>query len=132
MNLSSYGEIVQMEWKRSAKIRAEIDLDVYQVMPNHFHGIVVIKGTSAVGCNVGANGRSPLQMKPKSLSSLLAGFKASATLRINKLRKKPGTPVWQRSYYERIIRDEGELNLIRDYIVDNPIKWHLDKENPDS
>jgi hypothetical protein len=54
------------------------------------------------------------------------------TTRINQLRDTPGVPVWQRNYYEHIIRDEESLNRIRQYITDNPIRWEFDPENPDA
>src|SRR4028118_1039178 len=80
MRLNQYGQIVAEEWGHSSAIRQEIELDVWVVMPNHFHGIVVIQSVGNRH-SVGANGRSPLQgvappMKPRSLSSLVAGFKS--------------------------------------------------------
>jgi REP element-mobilizing transposase RayT len=125
-HLNKYGRIVKEQWLLSSEMRSEIELDVFVIMPNHFHGIVIISNTNTVG----ANGRSPLQMKPKSLSSLMAGFKSSATSRINRWRNMPGFPVWQRSYYEHIIRSEDELNSIREYILNNPLHWQFDMENP--
>ena len=60
----------------------------------------------------------------------MAGFKSAATKRINELRNAPGTPVWQRNYYEHVIRDEYDLSRVRDYIVNNPAQWALDRDNP--
>jgi REP element-mobilizing transposase RayT len=60
---------------------------------------------------------------------LIAGFKAACTTRINHLRHTPGQPVWQRNYYDHIIRDEDELNNIRLYIQDNPRQWADDEHN---
>ena len=60
----------------------------------------------------------------------MRGFKSAATKQINELRGTPGKPVWQRNYFERVIRDEDELNRIREYIIYNPLKWADDKENP--
>ena len=60
----------------------------------------------------------------------MAGFKSVVTNRINSLRKKPPTPLWQRNYYEHIIRDEDDFNRIRQYIIDNPMKWDEDENNP--
>ena len=116
-HLNKYGRIVKEQWLLSSEVRSEIELDVFVIMPNHFHGIVIISNTNTVG----ANGRSPLQMKPRSLSSLMAGFKSSVTSRINHWRNMPSVPVWQRSYYEHIIRSEDELNSIREYIINNPL-----------
>jgi len=64
------------------------------------------------------------------LSEIVRQFKTFSSRRINKLRGNPGIPVWQRNYYERVIRDEKELAAIREYILTNPMKWDLDKNNP--
>ena len=134
MQLNQYGEIVQNEWLKSSIIRPEIELDEYVVMPNHFHGIIVINP-------VGANSASPLpssatpthpSMKPRSLSSIIAGFKSAVTKKINLIRNAPGTPVWQRNYYEHIIRNENALNNIRQYIINNPLSWHQDQLHPNN
>jgi len=77
-----------------------------------------------------ADGRPPLQRAPRSLSSLIAGFKSGTTKQINIVRGTPRKPVWQRNYYEHIIRNQEESNLIRKYIADNPLLWALDRENP--
>lgn len=128
MKLSGFGTIVQDEWRRSVFIRPEIELDAFVVMPNHVHGIIIIT-------EMRAHGRAPLQpdwfnRKPRSLGSFIAGFKSTTTKRINIIRGTPGVPVWQRNYYERVIRNEAELNAIRQYIADNPRQWDWDRENP--
>ncbi len=128
MHLNEYGQVVSGEWQRSSIIRKELELDTFLVMPNHIHGIVFINACTSF--NVVANGRSPLQMKPKSISSFVAGFKSAVTKQINQIRNTPGTPVWQRNYYEHIIRNENELHKIRQYIQNNPLKWDLDENNP--
>ncbi len=135
MQLNQYGEIVEQEWLKSALIRKEIKLDKYVVMPNHFHRIIIINPVSANGC-------SPLpqplnqsiipSMKPKSLSSLMSGFKSAVTKNINLIRKKPGTKIWQRNYYEHIIRNETALNHIRQYIINNPLSWQNDQLHPNN
>ena len=149
MVLNEYGEIVREEWMRSAEIRAEIELfpEEFVVMPNHIHGIVWIVVTDdPAGYDenthptVGAHGRAPekfrahshapLHRPPRSLGSFIAGFKSSVTKRINARRGTPGAPVWQRNYYEHIIRTERALRAIRRYIIENPLRWHLDRYNP--
>ena len=125
MRLSEFGTIVEAEWARSSEIRKEIEMDEFIVMPNHVHGIVTIKWHPPVG----ANGRSPLQMTPKSISSFMSGFKSSVTKIINEQRNTPALPVWQRSYYEHVIRNEEDLDRIRKYIVENPLKWVDDEDN---
>jgi putative transposase len=132
MRLNPCGEIVNEEWLRSAEIRHEITLDAFVVMPNHIHGIVLIHHDP-----VGATGRSPLPTRaryphgpaPKSLGALVAGFKSSATKRINMLDNASGAPIWQRSYYEHIIRDEQDYERIFNYIAANPANWGEDEEN---
>lgn len=104
-------------------------------MPNHLHGIVRIHNA------VGAHGHAPLHAvtaptpdapfrTPRSLATLVGGYKGAVTKRINILRDAPGLQVWQRNYYERIIRNDVELERIRQYILDNPADWNRDPENP--
>ena len=71
-------------------------------------------------------------MKPKSLSSLMAGFKSSVTKRINSIRNTPRAKVWQRNYYEHIIRNEKALNNIQQYIINNPLSWQKDQLHPNN
>jgi putative transposase len=127
MELNDAGRIVESEWMKTNEIRREIELDAFVVMPNHIHGIVTI--------SVGANGHSPLPtrrngMGKQTISSFVAGFKSTVTKQINEMRQMPGAPVWQRNYYEHIIRDSESLGRIRKYIADNPVKWGYDKNNP--
>ena len=128
--LNDHGRIVTEEWYRSRSIRQEIELDEFIVMPNHVHGIVLIHADD-ISTKAGANGRSPRQMKPRSLSSFIAGFKSSVTKRVNELRMTPGQPVWQRNYYEHIVRNEKEMDHIREYIRNNPMQWEIDENNPE-
>mgnify|MGYP002087429812 CR=1 FL=1 len=133
MLLNVLGELVWQEWFLSGEIRREIRHDSFVVMPNHVHGVVIIDRA----LNVGAHGHAPLHGSldksapaPKgSLGSFVIGFKSSSTQRINSLRDSLGEPVWQRNYYERIIRDTKELNQIRKYIFKNPENWDEDPEN---
>ena len=128
VSLTDYGEVIEQEWLRSTRIRREIQLDAFVVMPNHIHGIVIVGDSPGVG----AHGRAPLPLHrpPRSLGSFVAGFKSSVTRRINDMRRAPGLPVWQRNYYEHVIRGEEELNATRQYIRDNPGKWLEDPEKP--
>ena len=145
MQLIPLGRIAQEEWVRSTQIRREVLLDAAVIMPNHVHGIVVIDA-AIIGGAVGATGRSPLQagrslqetprvVRPgppaRSLPAFVAGFKSATTRRINEARALcTRLPVWQRNYYEHIIRNPGELHRIREYIVQNPARWPEDLENP--
>jgi REP element-mobilizing transposase RayT len=79
------------------------------------------------------NRRRPIPpMRSHSLASWAAGFKSALTSRIRKLWNRPRAAVWQEDYFERIIRDEDELFKIREYILSNPARWKLDRENPEA
>ena len=149
MILNDFGRIAHDEWIQSANIRSEIELDEFVVMPNHFHAIVLIRDdgryddgrrrgdrpvapTNPENPVVPTNPENPVAPtkpkgpKPKSIGSLIAGYKSSVTKKINHLRGKPGVLIWQRDYYEHIIRDDKSLVKIRKYILDNPKNWHKD------
>ena len=144
VQLNQFGEIVKEEWLRTEQIRPEITMDEFMVMPNHMHGIIMKRNdihNKSVGAHINApwdrayrgvraHGGAPVRREPKTLGSIIAGFKSVVTHRINLLRKTPPTPIWQRNYYEHVIRDEENLNRIRQYIIDNPVKWDEDEENP--
>ncbi len=128
--LSSIGTIVVEEWLRSAEIRKEIELDAFVIMPNHLHGIVAIhRGERQTVSECLESQRRA--MKAKTIGSFVSGFKAAATVRANELCGIPGQSLWQRNYYEHVIRGEKELNRIREYIENNPLRWQIDRENPD-
>src|SRR4051812_49054788 len=74
--------------------------------------------------------RAPLRRPAGSLGSFVAGFKASCTRQINAIRNVQNVPVWQRGYWEHIVRDEGASSRIYGYIETNPLRWELDRENP--
>ena len=135
MLLNANGEIVLKEWLKTPEIRHEIKMDEYVIMPNHFHAIVFIEGRGdrPVARPDGQNSipSETGRLKPASIGAFIGGFKSSVTLRINGIRQTPGVPVWQRNYYEHVIRNEDELNEIRQYILTNPVKWALDCENPE-
>jgi len=103
-------------------------IDEYVIMPNHFHGIVIIN-------HVGAYGDTPLQSQTnvqfkypsKTIGAIVRGFKSAVTKQINQIRQTPGYPVWQRNYFERIICNYKELCSIRQYIFENPINWEDDE-----
>jgi REP element-mobilizing transposase RayT len=87
-------------------------------MPNHVHGIVVL-------------GRVALPaVKRAPLSEVVRGFKTYSARQVNRIRGVAGAPVWQRNYYERIIRNEREFLSVKQYIAENPLHWDADLENP--
>ena len=119
MALNELGRIAEEEWLQSARIRIEIELDALVVMPNHVHGIVIIGDNPRRGDRPVARGGP----RPRSLGAMMAGFKSAATRRINTMRGTPGASVWQRNYYEHIVRNQATLDRIRQYITDNPAGW---------
>ncbi len=121
--LNDVGEMIQSVWNGLPEHYPHVELDQFVVMPNHMHGIVVISNDNYKG------GETP-PLRKRTLGQIIAYFKYQTTKQINQRRNTPGIPVWQRNYFDRIIRNETELNHIRRYILNNPLKWHLDKENP--
>lgn len=124
--LSPAGLVVEEEWQRTATIREHVSLDEFVIMPNHLHGILVFTGgaekTSHRDVSTKAN------LKPHSLGSIIGQFKSVCTKRIRGTGFGPFG--WQPRLYEHIIRDESSLETIRQYIVEDPVKWELDTDNP--
>jgi putative transposase len=118
MELNIYGRIVSARWCNLPRYHAHMELSAFVVMPNHIHSIIVIRSDSAE------------QAKRCPVSEIVRGFKTFSSRRINEMRGTPGTPVWQRNYWEHVIRDQDSFNRIHDYILTNPLRWHLDRENP--
>ena len=127
MNLNLYGRLVAEAWNWLAERYIYVDLDEWILMPNHLHGIIVISdarrgGSRAAPTNAGA---SVIHRKP--LGQLIGAFKTVSTKGINQILGTPGVQVWQRNYYEHVVRSEDSLNAIRHYIVNNPGNWALDE-----
>ncbi|MCJ7459093.1 MAG: transposase [candidate division Zixibacteria bacterium] len=131
MELNERGIIVKREWLKTAELRKDIILDEYIIMPNHFHGVILIiddgRGTARRAPTVERFSRPVANSFP----TIVRSFKSAVTNRINQIRGTPGASVWQRNYYEHVIRNEDKLFKIRQYIQNNPLKWHLDRENPE-
>jgi len=133
MQMHVYGRIVAECWDEITDHYPQVIVDEWIVMPNHCHGILII-----VDAPVGARYISPLHAASRigapagSLGSVIGKFKAAATRRINAHRAERNLSpavVWQRNFYERIIRDEKELIATRRYIIENPLHWEQDTEN---
>ncbi|MBA7587750.1 hypothetical protein ES708_29788 [subsurface metagenome] len=125
IQLYEYGRIVEEYWKWLARQFKDVYLDEYVVMPNHLHGIIIIRRG---GSRTAPTPKTPECNKP--LGRIIGAFKTVSTKRINIIRKTPASTLWQRNYYEHIIRNEDELNRFRRYITDNPANWQTDEENP--
>jgi REP element-mobilizing transposase RayT len=120
--------ILEREWLNTRDLRQNAVIDEFVVMPNHLHGIIMITQGVGAYCNTPLQNR--FKSPSKTVGSIIRGFKSTTTRQINLLRETPGNPIWQRNYYDHIIRNEYELNKIREYLQNNPLKWDLDKENP--
>ena len=134
IRLNENGNIVDEFIKNIPDRFINTDLDYSVIMPNHIHVIIMIAG------NDGAIRELPLRHEPALnhrihrrsmlLPKIIGWLKMNSSKQINQIRHTFGRPVWQRNYYERVIRNNNELNSIRNYINNNPMQWNLDKENP--
>ena len=124
-------KIIETFWQRLPQHMPRVKLDIFIVMPNHLHGILWL-----IDAGLGAPARDSIastqpHLLPGSLGAIVGNFKSITTRRINQVRKTSGQPVWQRNYYEHIIRHDKEVNAVRQYVNDNPANWLQDTENPD-
>ena len=106
-----------------------IQLDAFVIMPNHIHALLAIKANKVVG-----SAPIPNKTNAGSISTAVGTFKSTTS---RQLRKRfshisADQTIWQRGYYERIVRNERELNAIRHYIECNPIRWQEDRDNLDA
>ncbi len=131
MRLNEFGVAVREEWLRTAILRPRVVLGEFILMPNHIHGIIVLSDDG---------GRGTLQRAPTveqfgkptsdSIPTIVRLFKSATTKRINEMRGTPGSLVWQRNYCEHVMRNDESLNRICQYIATNPLRWAMDRENP--
>ena len=133
MCLNALGALTEERWREIPGHFPDAGLDEFIVMPNHIHGIVIIGEANCSGR--GAYMR-PLQSERRDadrskmrLSRIMQGFKASVT-RTSRKRWNDRAFGWQRSFYDHIIRSDAELNRVREYIRNNPLKWAFDRYNP--
>ena len=158
MKLNDAGRMVESIWEKLSQHNEDVETDAFVVMPNHFHGIIMI-GVGAdlrvcpekekiyppaaglrfyVGAglalpridttirqNQGAASSAP------TLGDIVRTFQSKSTIYVNRLLVRTGQRLWQSNYCEHIMRDEEELNRLREYIVKNPAQWELGEENPD-
>jgi len=130
IRLNKYGQVIEIEWLRTAEIRPKIELDEFVIMPNHFHAILIIHDDDHIQTRVKGTATKLTCPPSGSLGAIMAQFKSICTKRINVSRKTPCSRVWQRNYYERIIRNERELDATRQYILNNPVNLSDDPDNP--
>ena len=127
--LSELGKLVQDLWLRIPVLRAKSELDAFVLMPNHLHGIIQV-GENAVeerrANRSRGTGASKTTLPAGSLGATIGQFKSAVTKQSRALTCPPTSPIWQRNYYEHVIRNEGTLNDIRRYILQNPARWAED------
>ncbi|MCL4547687.1 MAG: transposase [Bacteroidetes bacterium] len=125
MKLNQFGKIVKDCWLDLPNHYSKCELDYYVIMPDHVHGIIIINESRDESV-------TRPNKKNHGLSEIVRGFKSFSSKRINTLLNNENKFHWQRSFYDRIIRNEKELFAIRRYIEQNPLRWEIEKELPDN
>ena len=133
MRLNEFGRLAHDTWNDLPNHNSNCHLDAFVIMPNHVHGIVIIgnridsAGTDSRPVGVGSE---PTPTGSTNISEVIRGFKTFSARRINDARDTKGQPVWQRGFYDHIIRQEEDVENIRAYIQQNPERWERDRNNP--
>jgi putative transposase len=141
VELTPAGEIVRNAWNALPERFPRVVLDEFVIMPNHLHGILALvgEGLAPPGVSAGkvSNAKATLahpssfaEARNDSLAEVIDAFKSISTIKVNRLLHRNGIPLWQRSYYEHIVRKGEDLRKIQQYIMENPLNWALDKGNP--
>jgi len=133
VKLNRLGQLVDSCWNRIPEHHKNVQLDQYVIMPNHLHGILLFldKDEGAAGCapTTDSTMGPRVKLKPGSLSVIIRSFKSSVTKMVRETDSSWAGPFWQRSYYEHVIRNETDMKQVREYIVTNPLRWSIDREN---
>lgn len=134
--LNTIGMIVESCWSKIPSHFSDVELDQFIVMPNHLHGIIFITADKT-----GTACRAPTDPASRnmrfgcpaaaSLPTIIGSFKSAVSRTLNQTVKRTSKSIWQRGYFEHVIRNNESLDKIRKYIIDNPFHWTLDRENPD-
>ena len=129
VKLSSWGEIAKREWFKTADLRTYVKLheDEFVVMPNHIHGIIWINNAGELtNPSVREKFGKPVS---GSIPTIVRAYKSAVTYSINQNLDGGKKTVWQANYYEHVIRNDRELELIARYIMYNPHNWQEDRDN---
>ncbi len=142
MTLNARGQMVESVWRELRPPYLGIEVDAFVVMPNHVHGIIILVGAGPCArpgpraCPDKSG--QPQRVAPTAampLPDVVHRFKSLTTARYRRRVLRDGWPafpgrLWQRNYYEHVVRSEEELNHLRQYIIDNPAHWGEDRDNP--
>ena len=138
MILNKSGRVAQAEWGKLPRRFRQVELGEFVVMPNHVHGIIVILDGRGTAEDIPDSIEEPTRRAPTeqfrkpiagSIPTIVRSYKSAVSLRINLMRRNSGSPVWQRNYYEHIIRNEEDYQSKSDYILNNPRNWESDEDN---
>lgn len=122
--LNRYGQIVDQTWRWLEDHYPHVSLDAYILMPDHLHGIIVLNGDRrGVSRNAPTLDGVREREHQKPLGQIIGAFKTVSTKRVNLTNGGVTGPLWQRNYWERVIRDDKELVFVREYIRNNPTRW---------
>jgi putative transposase len=131
LQLNQYGQIIDRIWHHLPNHFDNLEIDAAVIMPNHFHGILLITDRSSIVSETNrVNGNRPFYEQKTRLGQIIAYFKYQTTKLINQKRHLPGLRIWQKNYYEHIIRNEKTLAILRQYIMENPTRWDIDQLHP--
>jgi len=127
MQLDSVGLIVKKIWQEIPIHYPQLALDEFVVMPNHIHGIINLHRR-----DLGTASSAPMEFRciVPTLGKIMRRFKSMSAIAVNKSLGRSLQPLWQRNYWERVVRDEKELHAMQEYIANNPRQWELDKLHP--
>lgn len=131
VHLNECGEIAEALWLQIPLLRPNVTLDAFVVMPNHIHGLLVVTDRDE-RAPAGGAGDAERSSGPAagSLGAIIGQYKSAVTKRVSALLGARGVSVWQRNYYEHIVRSDKALHQIREYVASNPAQWQLDSLHP--
>jgi REP element-mobilizing transposase RayT len=132
VTLTEIGQVVREEWLRTPDLRPNVALDAFVIMPNHLHGIVAItrrfdEPDGEIAFESTHDELAPFSAPVQSLGAVIHGFKAATTRRARSVLEPPDRPLWQRNYFEKVLRERNHLDQLREYMVANPYRWTDDE-----
>ena len=131
MAANRLGAVVEDCWAKLPDHYDNFALDAFILMPNHVHGVIIIEDeTTGVGAGFKPALPAAAASRRHGVPEIVRAFKTFSARRINEIRASASTPIWQRGFYDHVIRGKGELDRVRTYIMDNPRKWSEDADNP--